>query len=158
VPLRVLDSVEAANDAQKHRLFSKLSDAVGDLSGRRIAVWGLAFKPNTDDMREAASLVLIEELLGAGAEVVAHDPVAMHETQRRIGDRITYAENSYAALAGADALVVVTDWNEYRHPDFGRIKSALKSPVVVDGRNLYDTVKMRRLGFTYSSIGRGGKA
>jgi UDPglucose 6-dehydrogenase len=158
VPLRVLDSVEHANDAQKHRLFAKLSAAVGDLSGRRIALWGLAFKPNTDDMREAASLVLIEELLGAGATVVAHDPVAMHETKRRIGDRIDYAESSYDALEGADALVVVTDWNEYRHPDFARIKAALKSPVVVDGRNLYDTTKMRSLGFSYSSIGRGGRS
>jgi len=158
VPLRVLDSVEAANDAQKHRLFAKLKEVVGDLSGRRIAVWGLAFKPNTDDMREAASLVLIDSLLEVGATVVAHDPVAMHETKRRIGDRIEYAETSYEALAGADALVVVTDWNEYRHPDFARIKSALKSPVIVDGRNLYDMRKMRALGFTYSSIGRGGKA
>jgi UDPglucose 6-dehydrogenase len=155
VPLRVLDSVEAANDAQKHRLFAKLSEAVGNLAGRRIAVWGLAFKPNTDDMREAASLVLIEELLEAGATVVAHDPVAMHETKRRVGDRIEYAETSYAALSGADALVVVTDWNEYRHPDFARIKATLKSPVIVDGRNLYDTTKMRALGFTYASIGRG---
>ncbi|MEO8564595.1 MAG: UDP-glucose/GDP-mannose dehydrogenase family protein [bacterium] len=158
VPLRVLDSVEQANDAQKHRLFAKLSECVGDLAGRRIAIWGLAFKPNTDDMREAASLVLIEELLGAGATVVAHDPVAMHETRRRIGDRIGYAETSYDTLAGADALVVVTDWNEYRHPDFARIKAALKSPVIVDGRNLYDTRKMQALGFTYSSIGRGVKA
>ena len=90
--------------------------------------------------------------------MVAHDPVAMHEAKRRIGDRIAYAETSYDALAGADALVVVTDWNEYRHPDFNRIKSALKSPVVVDGRNLYDTAKMRGLGFTYASIGRGASA
>ena len=158
VPLRVLDSVEEANEAQKHRLFAKLQQCVGALKGKRVAVWGLAFKPNTDDMREAASLVLIDELLEAGATVVAHDPVAMHETQRRIGDRITYADTSYEALAGADALVVVTDWNEYRHPDFARIKSALKSPVIVDGRNLYDTKKMQTLGFTYSSIGRGGAA
>ncbi|MEO7180744.1 MAG: UDP-glucose/GDP-mannose dehydrogenase family protein [Gemmatimonadaceae bacterium] len=156
VPLRVLDSVEQANDAQKHRLFAKLKAAVGELEGKRIAIWGLAFKPNTDDMREAASLVLIDELLAAGAVVVAHDPVAMHETKRRIGDLITYAQTSYEALAGADALVVVTDWNEYRHPDFARIKSALRTPIVVDGRNLYDTLKMRALGFNYSSIGRGG--
>jgi UDPglucose 6-dehydrogenase len=158
VPLRVLDSVEQANEAQKHRLFAKLSEVIRDLTAKRIAVWGLAFKPNTDDMREAASLVLIEELLAAGAEVVAHDPVAMHETRRRIGDRISYAETSYDALVGADALVVVTDWNEYRHPDFARIKDTLKSPVVIDGRNLYDTGKMRGLGFTYSSMGRGGAA
>jgi UDPglucose 6-dehydrogenase len=157
VPLRVLESVEEANDAQKHRLFGKLRELLGDVRGCRVAVWGLAFKPNTDDMREAASLVLIDELLEAGATVVAHDPVAMHETKRRLGDRIEYADASYDALAGADALVIVTDWNEYRHPDFGRIKQALKTPVVVDGRNLYDTRKMKSLGFTYASIGRGGK-
>jgi len=158
VPLRVLTSVEEANDAQKHRLFEKLSSVLGELRGRRIAIWGLAFKPNTDDMREAASLVLIDELLEAGAEVVAHDPVAMHETKRRIGDRIEYVENAYDALPGAHALVIVTDWNEYRHPDFGRIKQTLKAPVVVDGRNLYDRRKMTTLGFTYASIGRGGKS
>ena len=158
VPLRVLASVEEANDVQKHRLFEKLQGVLGDLRGRRVAVWGLAFKPNTDDMREAPALVLIDKLLAAGAEVVAHDPVAMHEAQRRIGDRITYAETNYAALAGADALVIVTDWNEYRHPDFGRIKDTLKSPIVVDGRNLYDRRKMATLGFTYASIGRGGQS
>jgi len=158
VPLRVLESVEEANEAQKHRLFGKLRELVGDVRGRRIAIWGLAFKPNTDDMREAASLVLIDELLAAGATVVAHDPVAMHETQRKLGDRIEYAESSYDAVTGADALVIVTDWNEYRHPDFGRIKGALKAPVVVDGRNLYDRRKMEGLGFSYASIGRGGRA
>jgi len=158
VPLRVLESVEEANEAQKHRLFGKLRELVGDVRGRRIAIWGLAFKPNTDDMREAASLVLIDELLAAGATVVAHDPVAMHETQRKLGDRIEYAESSYDALTRADALVIVTDWNEYRHPDFGRIKGALKAPVVVDGRNLYDRRKMEGLGFSYASIGRGGRA
>jgi UDPglucose 6-dehydrogenase len=158
VPLRVLESVEEANEAQKHRLFGKLVELLGNVRGRRIAIWGLAFKPNTDDMREAASLVLIDELLEAGATVVAHDPVAMHETQRRLGGRIAYADTGYEALTGADALVIVTDWNEYRHPDFGRIKEALKAPVVVDGRNLYDSGKMKGLGFTYASIGRGGKA
>jgi UDPglucose 6-dehydrogenase len=128
------------------------------VKGKRIAVWGLSFKPNTDDMREAPSLVLIERLLAAGAAIVAHDPVAMHETERRIGRTIEYAENGYAALDGADALVIVTDWNEYRHPDFARIKQQLKRPVVVDGRNLYDARKMRALGFTYDSIGRGSAA
>jgi UDPglucose 6-dehydrogenase len=158
VPLRVLESVEEANEKQKRRLFGKLRELLGDVRGHRIAIWGLAFKPNTDDMREAASLVLIDELLGSGATVVAHDPVAMHETRRRLGDRIEYANGSYDALPGADALVIVTDWNEYRHPDFDRIKQALKAPVVVDGRNLYDTRKMLGLGFRYASIGRGGKA
>ena len=155
VPLRVLDAVELANDAQKHLLFKKVERCLGSVQGKRIAVWGLAFKPNTDDMREAPALVLIEELLAAGAEVVAHDPVAMHEARRRIGNAITYAESNYGALEGADALVVVTDWNEYRHPDFARIKATLRRPVVVDGRNLYDVRKMRALGFTYASIGRG---
>jgi UDPglucose 6-dehydrogenase len=158
MPLRVLTSVEEANEAQKRRLSAKLRELLGDLRGRRIAIWGLAFKPNTDDMREAASLVLIDELLEAGAEVVAHDPVAMHETKRRLGDRIRYASTNYDALEGADALVIVTDWNEYRHPDFERIKATLKSPVVVDGRNLYDTRKMASLGFRYASIGRRAQA
>jgi UDPglucose 6-dehydrogenase len=157
MPLRVLESVEEANEAQKRRLFAKLRELLGDVRGQRIAIWGLAFKPNTDDMREAASLVLIDELLANGATVVAHDPVAMHETRRRLGDRIEYANGSYDAVTGADALVIVTDWNEYRHPDFVRIKQALKTPIVVDGRNLYDTRKMHGLGFRYASIGRGGK-
>jgi UDPglucose 6-dehydrogenase len=155
VPLRVLGAVEEVNDAQKHRLFEKLQLLSGDVRGKRIAVWGLAFKPNTDDMREAPSLILIEELLAAGAEVVAHDPVAMRETERRLGKRIRFAESSYEALENADALVVVTDWNEYRRPDFARMKRTLKAPVVVDGRNLYNAQKMRALGFSYESIGRG---
>ncbi|CAN5796121.1 UDP-glucose/GDP-mannose dehydrogenase family protein [soil metagenome] len=155
VPLRVLDAVEHANDEQKHVLFKKVEACLGSVKGKRVALWGLAFKPNTDDMREAPALVLIEELLGAGAEVVAHDPVAMHETERRIGRTITYAESSYAALVDADALIVVTDWNEYRHPDFERIRSTLRSAIVVDGRNLYDAQKMRAMGFNYASIGRG---
>jgi UDPglucose 6-dehydrogenase len=155
VPLRVLAAVEEANEAQKQVLFGKLRALTGDLKGKRVAVWGLSFKPNTDDMREAPSLVLIEALLDAGAAVVAHDPVAVPETRRRLGARITYAESGYDAVDGADALVVVTDWNEYRHPDFGRIKRMLRAPVLVDGRNLYDARKMRMLGFTYDSIGRG---
>ena len=155
VPLHVLDAVEQANDEQKHVLFKKVRGCLGAVKGKRVALWGLAFKPNTDDMREAPALVLIEELLGAGAEVVAHDPVAMHETERRIGRTITYADSSYAALVDADALIVVTDWNEYRHPDFERIRTTLRTPIVVDGRNLYDVHKMRALGFTYASIGRG---
>ena len=156
VELGVLEAVESANEKQKRRMFEKLRIAFdGGLSGSRIAVWGLAFKPQTDDMREAPSLVLIEALLGAGAKVVAHDPVALNEARHRLADRIEYAESNYDALEGSDALCVVTDWNEYRHPNFDRIKGMLRRPIVVDGRNLYDPAKMQRLGFTYFSIGRG---
>ena len=154
--LCVLRAVEDANERQKRRLFEKLRRALGgSVSGTRVAIWGLAFKPQTDDMREAPALALIEDLLESGAAVVAHDPVAMREARRRLGDRIELADNNYEALQGADALVVVTEWNEYRHPDFGRIKSLLRRPVVIDGRNLYSPGKMAGLGFTYLSIGRG---
>ena len=154
-PLRVLEAVEAVNDDQKHRLFQKLSALFPDgIRGKRIAIWGLAFKPRTDDMRDAPSLTLIDDLLGAGATVVAHDPVAMNEARHRLGDRIELAKDEYSALAGADALAVVTDWLEYRHPDFNRIKAALRQPIVVDGRNLFSVARMRSMGFTYDSIGR----
>jgi UDPglucose 6-dehydrogenase len=157
--LRVLEAVEAVNDDQKHRLFQKLQQALGDdLRGAKVAVWGLAFKPNTDDMREAPAITLIEDLLDVGAQVAAHDPVAMPEAKRRLGDRVEFASTNYDALNGADALAIVTDWNEYRHPDFGRIKSTLRKPVIVDGRNLYSTAKMAELGFKYHSIGRLGAA
>jgi UDPglucose 6-dehydrogenase len=159
VPLCILQAVESVNERQKHRMFEKLSAALkDDLRGARVAVWGLSFKPNTDDMREAPSLALIEDLLGAGASVVAHDPAAMAEARRRLDGRIELAENGYVALDGADALAVITDWNEYRHPDFARIKQALRRPIIVDGRNLYDAAKMAKLGFTYLSIGRGSTA
>ncbi len=152
----MLQAVEDANERQKQKLFEKLRRVLGDrLRGAQIAVWGLAFKPQTDDMRESPALALIDALLGAEAVVVAHDPVAMKEARRRLGDRIRYAATNYDALEGSDALVVVTDWNEYRHPDFGRIKAMLKQPIVIDGRNLYDPTKMASLGFTYLSIGRG---
>lgn len=155
-PMIVLQAVDDANEFQKHRLFHKTSAALGGaLQGKRIALWGLAFKANTDDMRESPALTLIEELLAAGATVVAHDPAAMHEAERRLGRRIDYAKTNYEALTGADALVIVTEWNEYRFPDFARVKRALRQPVVIDGRNLYDPGKMVALGFTYRSIGRG---
>jgi UDPglucose 6-dehydrogenase len=154
-PLAVLDAVECANERQKKRLFEKLLTALGgNVAGTHIAVWGLAFKPNTDDMREAPSLTLIDALLAANATVTAHDPAAMEETRRKIGDSIRYANSNYDALEGADALIVVTDWNEYRHPDFARIKSTLRRPIVIDGRNLYNPAKMKTLGFEYDSIGR----
>lgn len=153
--LRILESVESVNEAQKHRVFQKLQALLGDqLRGARVAIWGLAFKPNTDDMREAPSLTLIEELLAAGADVVGHDPVAMPEAKRRLDARIELAESSYAAVENADALAVLTDWNEYRHPDFSRIKRLLRKPIIVDARNLYDIHKMAEMGFTYQSIGR----
>jgi len=153
--LRILEAVEAVNQDQKHRMFEKLTTALGgDVSGARIAVWGLAFKPNTDDMREAPALTLIEELLAAGATVAAHDPVAMDEAARRLGSRVEFATSGYQAATGADALAVVTDWNEYRHPDFARIKQVLKQPIIVDGRNLYPLHRMTELGFKYYSIGR----
>jgi UDPglucose 6-dehydrogenase len=153
--VQVLDAVERVNERQKHRMFEKLREAFGgELARKRIAVWGLAFKPNTDDMREAPALTLIHDLVNAGASVVAHDPVAMEEAKHKLDGRAEFAETSYAALDGADALAVVTDWNEYRHPDFERIRGALREPVVVDGRNLYDPHKMTRLGFRYFSIGR----
>ena len=155
--LAVLEAVEDANERQKHRLFEKLHCALGDdVRGAHIAIWGLAFKPQTDDMREAPALTLIDDVLAAGASVTAHDPAALHEAKRRIGNRIAYSESNYDALNGADALVVITDWNEYRHPDFGRMKSTLRRPVVIDGRNLYDANKMQTLGFSYFSFGRGG--
>ncbi|HZI28401.1 MAG TPA: UDP-glucose/GDP-mannose dehydrogenase family protein [Gemmatimonadaceae bacterium] len=154
-PLLVLEAVESANNRQKQKLFEKLSETLnGDLSGSTIAVWGLSFKPNTDDMRESPSLDLIESVLAAGAKVVAHDPAAMEEARRRLDDRISYAPTNYDALNGADALVIVTDWNEYRHPDFVRIKDTLRKPIVIDGRNLYSPEKLAKLGFTYRSFGR----
>ena len=154
-PMQVLRGVENANDRQKSRLFEKLRDALGEVEGTRIAVWGLAFKAQTDDMRESPALTLIDALLQAKATVTAHDPAAMDEAERRLGSRIAYAKTNYDSLDGADALVVVTDWNEYRFPDFARIKAALKRPVVIDGRNLYDQAKMAQIGFIYRSIGRG---
>jgi UDPglucose 6-dehydrogenase len=155
--LRVLTAVEEANDAQKHVLGRKLKQRLGeDLSGRHFAIWGLAFKPNTDDMREAPSLTLIADLLAAGATVTAYDPVAMHEAQRVLGDnpRITYATNPNEALTNADALVIVTEWKEFRSPDFELIKQSLKQPLIVDGRNLYDPALVRAMGLDYLAIGR----
>jgi UDPglucose 6-dehydrogenase len=155
VPLDVLTAVESANDRQKRVLVEKVRAALGkDLKGKRIALWGLAFKAGTDDMREAPSLTLISALLDEGVSICAHDPAAGDHARALLGNRIDYAETNYEALSGADALVVVTDWNEYRHPDFERVKRALKQPVIVDGRNLYDVEKMRELGVRYHSIGR----
>ena len=155
-PLRLLGAVEEVNEAQKHVLGFKIRDRFDNqLRGKCIAVWGLAFKANTDDMRESPALTLIDDLLAAGADIVAHDPVAMPEARRRVDSRVQFADSSYESLRDADALAVMTDWNEYRHPDFQRIRTLLRRPIVVDGRNLYAPAKMQQLGFEYYSIGRG---
>jgi UDPglucose 6-dehydrogenase len=155
--LQVLHAVEAANEVQKTVLGGKIARRLGaDLSGKTIALWGLAFKPNTDDMREAPSLVLIADLLARGALIRAYDPVAAHEAQRILGDdpRIGYAGTPMEALDGADALTIVTEWKEFRSPDFDAIKARLKTPVIFDGRNLYDPATPRKAGLEYFAIGR----
>ncbi|MGA9027966.1 MAG: UDP-glucose/GDP-mannose dehydrogenase family protein [Steroidobacteraceae bacterium] len=153
----ILGAVEQVNDRQKKILFGKIQAHFGDLRGRTIAVWGLAFKPNTDDIREASSRVLIESLWAAGAAVRAYDPVAMPECRRVYGERadLVLCKSSPEALVGADALAIVTEWQEFRSPDFDHIKTALKTPVIFDGRNLYDPAHMARAGFSYYAIGRG---
>jgi UDPglucose 6-dehydrogenase len=156
---RLLEAVEAVNKSQKSFLAGKIRKHFGEqgLAGRTIALWGLAFKPNTDDMREAPSLVLIEELLAAGARVQAYDPVAMHEAGRILGSRagVTLVPDAQAALQGADALAIVTEWQEFRSPDFDHIKATLRQPAIFDGRNLYNPDLMRRLGISYYGVGRG---
>jgi UDPglucose 6-dehydrogenase len=155
--LRVLQAVEAVNDDQKRILVDKAIRRYGSLAGRHFALWGLAFKPNTDDMREAPSLVVVRELLAAGASVTAFDPVAADEARRLIGDvpGMRFADSAPAALEGADALFIVTEWKEFRSPDFDELRRKLREPVIFDGRNLYDPVRMRDRGFEYYGIGRG---
>jgi UDPglucose 6-dehydrogenase len=152
-PLKVVKAVEEVNDAQKRVLFQKVQKHFGDLNGRTLAVWGLSFKPQTDDMREAPAITLINELLENGVTVRAHDPEAMKEARRHFGDRITYCDKPYQALEGADALILVTEWNEYRYPDFDRIRETLNEPIVFDGRNIYFTHRLDEKGFTYYGIG-----
>ncbi len=155
--LRILQAVEEANEAQKHRLVHKLTARLGErLDGRRFGLWGLAFKPNTDDMREAPSRVVIRELLERGATICAYDPAAMSEAQHLYRDdpRVSYAEAPLPAVDGADALVIVTEWKEFRSPDFGAIKQRLRQPLIFDGRNLYDPALVKEAGLEYYSIGR----
>jgi UDPglucose 6-dehydrogenase len=166
VDAKVLKAVEAVNDRQKTLLSNmvlshfagtgpkKGAKAKKPLVGRTIAVWGLSFKPRTDDMREAPSEVIINSLLKAGAEIKAHDPVAMDEARKIFKSRITFTEDGYEALKGADALAVVTEWNEFRTPDFQKMKQLMKRPVIFDGRNVYNQDELRKLGFTYYGIGR----
>ncbi|MDH6534531.1 UDP-glucose/GDP-mannose dehydrogenase family protein [Parabacteroides sp. 52] len=154
-PMRILEAVEAVNEDQKYLLFHKLLKLFNnDIKGKRIAVWGLAFKPETDDIREAPSLVLIDNLLKGGATVYAYDPVAMPETQRVLGDSIHYTHTIYEAAEEADAILVVTDWKEFRIPSWSIIKKIMKSPFILDGRNLYDKEELEELGFIYCGIGR----
>jgi UDPglucose 6-dehydrogenase len=151
---RILQAVESVNDRQKLRLLDRLKSHFGSLKGRRIAVWGLAFKPRTDDMREAPSVPLIKGLLAAGATVQAYDPEAMTVARGIFGSSIGYADNSYGALTGADALVIVTEWNEFREPDHARMRKLMRTPVIFDGRNIYNPEQIRSQGFTYFSMGR----
>ncbi len=161
---RVLEAVEQVNKIQKQRLLVKLDRVFGkpaksgkgakSLAGKTIAVWGLAFKPRTDDMREAPAIPIIEGLLARGAKVQAYDPEATTSARRIFGTKITYAKNAYRALAGADALLIVTEWNEFREPDFVKMKKAMTQPLILDGRNLYHPAQVRGAGFTYHSIGR----
>jgi UDPglucose 6-dehydrogenase len=152
---KILKSVMAVNNKQKLKLVEKAKAFYNDdLKGKKIALWGLSFKPDTDDIREAPALYIIDELLKAGASVVAFDPEAMQNVKALLGDKISYADDPYSALTNADALFIATEWAVFRTPDFDKIKALLKDPVIFDGRNLYDPVRMKESGFTYFSIGR----
>ncbi|OFX22262.1 MAG: UDP-glucose 6-dehydrogenase [Bacteroidetes bacterium GWA2_31_9] len=153
--LEVLQSVENVNDRQKSVLFNKLNNYFnGNLKGKTISIWGLSFKPNTDDMREAPALVIIDKLIEAGAKVNAYDPVAMHECERKIGNKIHYAKDQYEALIDSDALLVVTEWNEFRVPNFKVMEKLMKTKVIFDGRNIYDIAEVKESGFEYFCMGR----
>jgi UDPglucose 6-dehydrogenase len=153
--MQILSTVNKLNKQRKLLLVDRVLQHFGpSLKGRQLAVWGLAFKPNTDDMREAPSIVIILRLLELGAKVVVYDPVAAKNAEFYFGNSVVYAEDEYAALSGSDALLVVTEWNEFRNPDFGLMKAKLKQPLVFDGRNIFELEKMKEMGFTYYSIGR----
>jgi UDPglucose 6-dehydrogenase len=152
--LAVLSAVDKVNERQKEILFAKIVQFFGsNLKGKTFAVWGLSFKPNTDDVREAPSLVMIEKLLGAGAKVKVYDPVAMDNVRRVFGTRITYGKRSYSVVKDADALIVITEWNEFREPNYERILRLMRTPVVFDGRNIYNGKKLREKGFRYFGVG-----
>lgn len=151
--MRILQSVEDVNEDQKSVLFNKVKARFGDLSGKHFAMWGLSFKPNTDDMREAPSVVIINQLLAAGATVTAYDPVAVEEAKHMVGDSITYAKDEFEALDNADALLIVTEWAEFRVPDFEDLKNRLKNPLIFDGRNIFERGQMKELGIEYHCIG-----
>lgn len=152
--MRILNAVEDVNEAQKEVLFNKVKQHFnGNLKGKKFALWGLSFKPKTDDMREAPSLVIIEKLLKEGASVIAYDPVAMHEAQRILGNTIEYSNDMYETLNKADALLIVTEWPEFRVPDFNEISKRLNQKVLFDGRNIFENIEMKKLGFNYYCIG-----
>ena len=152
---KVLRAVAAVNARQRLVLIDKLTKHFdGDISKLKIAVWGLAFKPDTDDIRESAALYMIEKLLACGARVVAYDPVAMKNAKKQLGDRIDYAKGMYGALRDADSLIIATEWSVFSTPDFARVKNAMKNPLLFDGRNIYDPAEMEDWDFTYYSIGR----
>jgi UDPglucose 6-dehydrogenase len=151
---QILEAVEAVNADQKSVLVTKMQRHFGSMKGKTVAVWGLAFKPKTDDMREAPAITIIQSLLAQGAKVQAYDPEAMEVAKRHFGNKITYAKRGYEALNGADALALVTEWNEFREPDFARMRKLMKEPVIFDGRNIYNPAQMKAHGFTYFSIGR----
>lgn len=151
---RILSAVMEVNDNQKMHLLPKIREFFGDLKGKHFALWGLAFKPNTDDIREAPALYIIDELLNAGATVSAFDPEAMNNVKAQLGTKIKFSDTQYDTLKNADALVIATEWNEFRTPDFSRISTMLKSKVIFDGRNLFDLNHMEELGFHYESVGR----
>jgi len=151
----LLRATDTVNQLQKRIVVDRVKQHFGaDLTGRSFAIWGLAFKPRTDDIREAPSLVVIEELLAAGARVQAHDPQALDNARRIFGERVSYHRANYEALSAADALIILTEWNQFRHPNFQRIKHELRQPVIFDGRNLYEPALMKALEFRYYSIGR----
>lgn len=155
-PLRMLEMVEEINNHQKLVLFRKLTDTLGtNLNGKKIAIWGLSFKPQTDDMREAPSILIINELVKAGAEVSAYDPIAIKEAHKYIDHDITYAENEYTALQNADALMLLTEWREFRLPDWEKVKEGMRGNLILDGRNIYNANELSTLGFTYINIGVG---
>jgi len=152
--MQILEAVEAVNEKQKSVLFEKLMNRFqGNIAGRTFALWGLSFKPNTDDMREAPSLVIIDKILKAGGKVKAYDPIAIHETKLIIGNKIEYSETEYQALENTDALLIVTEWTDFRAPNFEKIKKALLNPIIFDGRNIYDTKELNELGFEHYGIG-----
>lgn len=152
--MRIVEAVEAVNESQKNILFEKFKAHFnGNIKGKKIALWGLSFKPGTDDMREAPALVLIDSLINAGCSVIAYDPIAMDEAKRRLGNIITYADNLYDSTTGADAIFHVTEWKEFRVPDWDKIKSLVNNPLVIDGRNVFDREELNKKGFQYLNIG-----